>query len=72
MLRPLATATPQLLAAQLRAGAVGALGSGLLRRAFAALVEPTAFRMPGERPAFQFTILQSLLQVLGCGWFALA
>lgn len=64
MLRALAAghAAPQLLAAA-RAGACGALASGVLRRGLAAMVEPTAFP-PADRDSFHYAVLQApLMQV---------
>ncbi|KAI7844851.1 hypothetical protein COHA_001504 [Chlorella ohadii] len=61
MLRALAAqqAAPQLLAA-VRAGACGALASGVLRRGLAAMVEPTAFP-PADRDSFHYAVLQAPL-----------
>lgn len=65
MLRALAAqqATPQLLAA-VRAGACGALASGVLRRGLAAMVEPTAFP-PANRDSFHYAVLQAPLMKAG-------
>lgn len=52
-------AAPQLLAA-VRAGACGALASGVLRRGLAAMVEPTAFP-PADRDSFHYAVLQAPL-----------
>ena len=65
MLRALAAqqAAPQLLAA-VRAGACGALASGVLRRGLAAMVEPTAFP-PADRDSFHYAVLQAPLMKAG-------
>lgn len=65
MLRSLAAgqAAPQLLAAA-RAGTCGLLGSGVLRRGLAAMVEPTAFP-PADRDSFHYAVLQAPLMQVG-------
>lgn len=63
-------AAPQLLAA-VRAGACGALASGVLRRGLAAMVEPTAFP-PADRDSFHYAVLQApLMKVVAVLWVLL-